>query len=272
MTNLLTTSSSIGFGTYQLRGEEGKQSIISALHNGYRILDTAYNYENEGTVGQAIIESGVPREEICVVSKLPGRYHEYTLARESVLESLYRLGLDYIDIYLIHWPNPIEDKYVEAWRALIDLQKEGYLKEIGVSNFLPEHIDRLYKETQKYPYLNQIELHPYFNQEDVLPYYKEKNIQVWAWSPFARNINIFNEPILQDIANKYNKTPAQIILRWHKDRGIIPIPKSSTSKRQLENIDIEGFSLSQEEIESINSLSSNSGRRKDQDPSIYQEF
>ena len=151
----------IGLGTYQLKGSDGSRRIETALKAGYRLLDSAFNYENEGAVGRAIRNSGVSRDEITFASKLPGRHHEYEAARETIQESLMRSGLEYMDLYLIHWPNPIEDKYVEAWQALVDAQKAGLIRSIGVSNFLPEHIDRLEKETGVLPVINQIELHPY---------------------------------------------------------------------------------------------------------------
>ncbi|PTJ68815.1 aldo/keto reductase, partial [Mammaliicoccus sciuri] len=166
----------VGFGTYKLNGSSGVHAIVNALNNGYRILDTAYNYENEGTVGKAIQESHVSRDQIIVTSKLPGRYHSYDQAITAIQESIYRLGVEYIDLYLIHWPNPKQGKYVEAWKALIDAQKLGLIKSIGVCNFLKEHIDTLEKETGVLPAVNQIELHPYFNQKDVLEYHQEKGI------------------------------------------------------------------------------------------------
>ncbi|MDN6425228.1 MAG: aldo/keto reductase, partial [Bifidobacterium crudilactis] len=148
----------IGFGTYKLRGFDGATAIESALDNGYRLLDSAVNYDNEGTVGAAVRRSGVPREDIIVTSKLPGRYHNHNQAVETVEESLLRMDLDYIDLYLIHWPNPIEDQYVEAWQTLVELRERGLIKHVGVSNFLPEHIDRLIKETGVTPAVNQIQL------------------------------------------------------------------------------------------------------------------
>lgn len=153
----------IGFGTYTLTGAAGVNAIVSALDLGYRLLDTAVNYENEGTVGEAIRRSSVAREKICISSKLPGRHHHYKEAIATIQESLYRTGLDYFDLYLIHWPNPQQDLYVEAWQALIDAQKFGLVRSIGVSNFLPEHIERLEQETNVLPTVNQVELHPYFN-------------------------------------------------------------------------------------------------------------
>lgn len=167
----------IGFGTYGLYGNRGVQAIDSAIDIGYRLIDSAYNYENEGTVGKAIERSNIPREELLVTSKLPGRYHEYEKAVPAIQESLYRANLDYYDLYLIHWPNPIQDVYIEAWQALIEAQKWGLVRSIGVCNFLPEHIERLEKETGVKPSINQIELHPYFNQAAQRKWHAEHNVQ-----------------------------------------------------------------------------------------------
>lgn len=160
----------MGFGTYQVRGFAGAQAIASALENGYRLLDTAVNYENEGTVGKAIRMASVPRDDIIVTSKLPGRFHQYDKARICIEESLCRLGLDYLDLYLIHWPNPSQGLYVEAWQALVDAQRDGLIRHIGVSNFLPGHIDMLIRATAVTPSVNQIELHPYFQQTEQRRY------------------------------------------------------------------------------------------------------
>src|SRR5690625_2199824 len=155
-----------GLGTYSLKGEAGVKAITSAIDIGYRLLDSAYNYENEGTIGEAVRQSSVPREELLITSKLPGRYHDYDLALTTVQELLYRANLDYYDFCLIHWPNPITNKYVEAWEAMIEAKKRGYIRSIGVCNFLPEHMERLEKETAVLPSLNKVELHPFFNKEE----------------------------------------------------------------------------------------------------------
>lgn len=262
----------VGFGTYKLNGSEGVHAIVNALNNGYRILDTAYNYENEGTVGKAIEESHVDRDQIIVTSKLPGRYHSYDQAITAIQESIYRLGVEYIDLYLIHWPNPKQGKYVEAWKALIDAQKLGLIKSIGVCNFLQEHLETLEKETGVLPVVNQIELHPYFNQKDVLEYHKEKGIIIEAWSPLGRASEVINDKNIGTIAEKYNKTIPQIILKWHVQNGIVPIPKSTSINRQLQNLDIFDFYLESEDLQAIDALTQENGRLKDQDPAVYEEF
>lgn len=264
----------IGFGTVYFKGSEGVKIINNALNNGYRLIDSAYNYENEATVGRAISQSSVPREDIIVTSKLPGRYHDYDKAIYTIQESLYRANLDYYDLYLIHWPNPKQDKYVEAWRALIDAQKWGLIRSIGVSNFLPEHIERLEKETGVLPSINQIEVHPYFNNMETLQWCLDKGIQVESWSPVGRKLadDLLENKELKAIGDKYNKTISQVILRWHIQLGSIPIPRSSSIQHQIENKSIFDFSLTKDDMQHINQLARPDGRIANQDPAEYEEF
>lgn len=262
----------LGLGTYKLKGEAGVESILNAIDLGYRLLDTAYNYENEGTVGEAVRQTSVSRDDLIITSKLPGRYHEYDLALETVQESLYRGNLDYYDLYLIHWPNPITDLYVEAWQALIEAKKRGYVKSIGVCNFLPEHMERLEKETGELPVMNQIELHPHFNQEQARKWHAQHHVQTQSWSPLGRMAYISEHEALKEIAQKHNKSVAQIVLRWHHQLNSVIIPKSASIKRQKENISIFDFALSEKEMAIINNLTRPDGRQKDQDPAVYEEF
>ncbi|WP_422404176.1 aldo/keto reductase [Mammaliicoccus sp. JADD-157] len=262
----------VGFGTYKLNGASGVHAIVNALNNGYRVLDTAYNYENEGTVGKAMQQSHVSRDQIIVTSKLPGRYHSYEQAARTIQESIYRLGVEYIDLYLIHWPNPKQGLYVEAWKALIEAQKMGLLKSIGVCNFLPEHLETLEKETGVLPAVNQIELHPYFNQKDAIKYHEEKGIITEAWSPLGRASEVIHDKNIEQIAEKYNKTIPQIILKWHVQNGVVPIPKSTSNARQIQNLDIFDFYLESEDLHTIDDLTKSDGRLKDQDPAEYEEF
>lgn len=262
----------IGFGTYKLNGSEGVHAIVNALNQGYRVLDTAYNYENEGTVGRAIEISHVSRDQIIITSKLPGRYQDYDAALTAIQESIYRLNVDYIDLYLIHWPNPKQGKYVEAWKALIDAQKAGLVKSIGVCNFTQEHIETLERETGVLPAVNQIELHPYFNQKEMIQFNKEKGIVTEAWSPLGRASTVINDENIAAIAEKYNKTIPQIILRWHVQNGVVPIPKSSSISRQIQNKDVFDFALTDEDLEKIDNLTQPDGRLKGQDPDNYEEF
>ncbi|SEM65649.1 Aldo/keto reductase [Terribacillus saccharophilus] len=262
----------VGFGTYSLKGSQGVQAIRSAIDAGYRLLDTAYNYENEATVGQAIKQHGISREEILVTSKLPGRYHQHDNAITTIQESLYRAGLDYYDLYLIHWPNPKQDHYVEAWQALLDARKWGLIRSIGVCNFLPEHLERLKAETGELPVINQIELHPFFNQEKQRQYHEENDIVTESWSPLGRKTNLLEHPLLSEIAENHGRTVSQIVLRWHYQLGSIAIPKSATPKRQVENLAIFDFELNHADMEKINSLTISDGRIADQDPAVYEEF
>jgi 2,5-diketo-D-gluconate reductase A len=264
----------IGFGTYLLKGVHGMQAIIQALNNGYRLLDCAGQYENEGTVGTAIKKSGVPRSQIFVTSKLPGRHHRYHEAIEQIEESLYCADLDYFDLYLIHWPNPLEDHYVEAWQALIDAQKFGLIRSIGVSNFEPEHIDRIVKETGVTPAVNQVELHPYWSSKKIRQYDEEHHIVTEAWSPLTRmkQNDLFAEPIIKQLAAKYHKTPVQIVLRWELQLPTIPIPKAHSTVHQLSNLDIFDFALTADEVAAMTALDQPDGRRADRDPHTHQEF
>ncbi|WP_145414848.1 aldo/keto reductase [Paenibacillus xylanexedens] len=265
-----------GFGTYNLKGEAGVKSIASALDAGYRLIDTAYNYENEATVGRAIKQSSIAREELLITSKLPGRYHAYDKALVAIQESLYRADLDYYDLYLIHWPNPKKDMYVEAWQALIEAKKRGYIRSIGVSNFLPEHNERLIQETGVAPSLNQIELHPFFDQAKQREQDTKHGIVNESWSPIGRGNDALQD-ILKDenivrIAETHGKTPTQVILRWHIQLGSIPIPKAGSLEHQQENINIFDFELNAEEMQVIASFNRPDGRLWNQDPSEYEEF
>ncbi len=262
----------VGFGTDKMKGAQGARRIEMALNNGYRLLDTAFNYENEGTVGRAIRNSSVPRDQITIASKLPGRHHAYRAALDTIEESVLRTGLDYIDLYLIHWPNPNQELYLEAWQALIDAQKTGLVRSIGVSNFLPEHIDRLEKETGVLPVINQIELHPYFNQAEQRAYNASKNIVTQAWSPLGRDNASTKEDAILEIAEKYGKSPAQVVLRWDIEQNVLPIPKSTNAARQAENLAIFDFELTTDEIDRINQITKPDGRNKGQDPAVYEEF
>lgn len=262
----------IGFGTYALNGATGVNAMVSAINIGYRLLDSAFNYENEGAVGEAIRRSSVPREQLRITSKLPGRRQAYEQAIVTIQESLLRASLDYYDLYLIHWPNPKTDLYVEAWQALIDAQKWGLIRSIGVCNFLPEHLERLERETGVMPSINQIELHPYFSQESQRTWDNNHRIVTESWSPLGRASSVLQDEAIKQIAATHRKSVSQIILRWHVQLGAIPLPKSASPERQLENISIFDFSLSKEEMEQINRLTKVDGRIQNQDPAEYEEF
>lgn len=263
----------IGFGTYKLNGFAGTQSILSAVDAGYRLFDTAFNYQNEGTVGQAIQQSHVNRDELIITSKLPGKYYSsYQDSIDLIQESLYRSKLDYFDLYLLHWPNPIDDHYLEAWHTLIQAQKFGLVKSIGVCNFLPEHIERLKKETNILPVVNQVELHPYFNQQELREYNNTQNILTQAWSPLGRASTILKDPVLVELAKKYHKNIGQLVLKWEISLGVLPIPKASSYARQKGNLDLFDFEISSSDMQRINDLTKPDGRTNNQDPAVYQEF
>lgn len=262
----------LGFGTAKLKGIEGVEAVTSAIHAGYRLIDTAYNYENEGAIGEAIRRTNISREELRITSKLPGRYHAYKEAIKAIQESLFRANLDYFDLYLIHWPNPKENMYTEAWQALIDAKRWGLVRSIGLSNFLPEHIEKLKDETGVLPSINQIELHPFFNQKEQIEWHKKYHIKTEAWSPLHRAEDLSNNETLQSIADSYKRSIAQIVLRWHYQNGVITIPKASSPKHQLDNLSIFDFSLRDEDMEAIHLLTKPDGRMSDQDPREYQEF
>jgi 2,5-diketo-D-gluconate reductase A len=262
----------VGFGTHPLTGEEGIAAIGSALEVGYRLLDTAVNYGNEEEVGQAVRRSGIPREEILVTSKIPGRHHAYDDAVASTKESLGRLGLDHLDLHLIHWPNPRVGKYAEAWQALVDLQKQGLVRSIGVSNFTEQHLQRVIEETGVTPAVNQIELHPYFPQLEMRAVHERLGIRTEAWSPLGKRQAPFDEPAVAGAAERHGVTPGQVILRWHLQLGTLPIPKSARAERQRQNLDLAGFELSRDEMDAITALARPEGRLFGGDPDTHEEM
>lgn len=266
------TLPAIGLGTYSLDDAPGVEAITSALHAGYRLLDTAVNYGNEETVGEAIRRSGLPRDEIRVTSKIPGRHHGHRDAVASTKESLLRLGLDHLDLHLIHWPNPSVGKYVEAWQALVDLQQQGLVRSIGVSNFTEEHLDAIIAATGVTPAVNQIELHPYFPQEHMRSVNAARGIVTESWSPMGKRQAPLDEPPIVAAAQAHGVTSGQVILRWHLQLGALPIPKSATPDRQRENIDVFGFELSTDEIAAITALGRPDGRLFGGDPDTHEEM
>ncbi|MBR8741417.1 aldo/keto reductase [Nocardiopsis sp. MG754419] len=262
----------LGFGTYKLNGARGVDSMVGAIERGYRLLDSAFNYENEGAVGEAVRRSPVPREELRVVSKLPGRHHAYDQAVATVEESLYRAGLEYFDLYLIHWPNPRQERYVEAWRALVDLRARGLIRSVGVCNFLPEHLERVAEETGVMPAVNQVELHPYFTQWRLRAFHERHGVRTQSWSPLGRANAVLSEPVIARVAQDHGRSTAQVILRWHHQLGSVPLPKATGPEHQRENQEIFDFELSQDEMAAISALGREDGRTKGQDPAVYEEF
>ena len=267
-----TTLPAIGLGTYGLDGDQGVGSIVGALEAGYRLLDTAVNYGNEESVGEAIRRSGVPREDLRVTSKLPGRHHGYDDAIVSVRGSLDRLGLEYLDLHLIHWPNPSVGKYPEAWRAFVDLRKEGLLRSVGVSNFTEEHLRRVIDDTGVTPSVNQVELHPRFPQEEMRRVHDELGIRTEAWSPLGKRKAPYDEPAVAGPADRLGVTPGQVVLRWHVQIGSLPIPKSGNPERQRQNLDVFGFELTDEEVAAITALGEPDGRLFGGHPDTHEEM
>jgi 2,5-diketo-D-gluconate reductase A len=267
-----TTLPAIGFGTYPLRGKEGTDAIRSALETGYRLLDTAVNYRNETEVGEALRQSGLPHEEVQVTTKIPGRHHEYDLAVQSVEESLQRLGLEYLDLCLIHWPDPSVGKYVEAWRALVALRERGLVRSIGVSNFTEQHLNDIIEATGVTPAVNQIELHPYFPQVRMREVNASLGIQTESWSPLGKRSAPFDERPVADAAQAHGVTPAQVVLRWQLQVGSLPLPKSATPERQRQNLDLFGFELKDSEVEAITGLGRRDGRLFGGDPDTHEEM
>jgi len=260
----------LGLGTYSLDGDEGVASMGAAIRSGYRLLDTALNYGNEDAVGRAVRESDVPRDELFVTSKLPGRHHGWDEAHRSVDETLSNLGLDSVDLYLIHWPNPSVGKFVDTWKAFVDLRDSGKVRSIGVSNFTPEHLDRIIDATGVAPAVNQVELHPYFPQADLRAVHQRLGIVTESWSPLAKQSELLTEEPITAAAAAHGVSVGQVVLRWHVQLGAVPVPKSGDPDRQRENLDVFGFALSDDEMAAISGLER--GRLWDGDPDTHEEM
>lgn len=266
----------IGFGTYPLRGEDGYRAVRSALDAGYRLIDSAVNYGNEEEVGRGIRDwlrdTGTDRDEVVVQTKLPGRHHAFEAAIASGRESLATMGLDRIDVLLIHWPNPSVDKYREAWRALVQLRELGVVRTIGTSNFTAEHLAAIVDDSGVTPAINQIELHPYFPQAQMRAEHERRGIVTQSWSPLGKASAPYEEPAVLEAAKRHEATPAQVILRWHVELGAVPLPKSGRPERQAENLDIFEFELSDDEVEAISALGREDGRLFGGDPNVHEEM
>lgn len=261
----------LGLGTYALGGDAGADAVATAIASGYRLIDSAFNYENEGSVGRGVQASGVDRAELIVTTKLPGRHHSTAKARQSIEESRSRLGLDVTDLHLIHWPNPSQDEYVQAWESLVEAQQRGVVRQIGVSNFLPEHLERIERETGVRPVVNQIELHPYFPQDDQLAYHRERGILTEAWSPLGRAKELMTERVITEIATAHGISPAQTVLAWHIARQTVAIPKASSREHQESNLRAASVALEDAEVEAISALGRSDGRLFDADPATHEE-
>lgn len=247
----------LGLGVYKVADDDAAKLVSHAIQHGYRLIDTASMYENERGVGQGVLNSGVPREEIFVTTKfwVDDLGYENTLAAFEM--SRKQLGLDYVDLYLIHWPAPKRGLlYVESWRAMEKLKQEGLIRSIGVSNFHANHIEEILKASDEVPTINQIEMHPWLTQENVLQFDSSHGIVTQAWSPLARGKILGNE-LLDSIAARHGKSPAQIVIRWHIQRGVGVIPKSNSPERIIENMNVFDFSLTDDEVAQISALNTN---------------
>jgi 2,5-diketo-D-gluconate reductase A len=257
----------LGFGVFLVPPGETEAAVATALSTGYRHIDTARLYENEGEVGAAIAKSGIPRDEIFVTTKLWNSDQGYDAARAAFDKSLEQLGFDYVDLYLVHWPLPKLDRYVETWRALEKIAGEGRARAIGVSNFQIPHLQRLLDETGTVPAVNQVELHPHLTQAPLRAFHAQHGIVTEAWSPLARGGSVLTDPRIGAIAAAHGKTPARVILHWHIQVGNVVIPKSVTPSRIAENLDVFGFTLTDDEVATIESL--NADTRIGPDPDRF---
>jgi diketogulonate reductase-like aldo/keto reductase len=256
----------LGFGVFQIPPEDTVEATLRAFGTGYRHIDTAAAYQNEAEVGQAFRASDLPRDEVFITTKCFNDSHGYEQAKQAFQNSLDRLELDYVDLYLIHWPVPSQDKYVETWKAFIELQEQGLIRSIGVSNFQPEHLRRIVDETGVTPAVNQIELHPRFQQGGLRREHQDRGIVTEAWSPLAQGA-VLDDPVLTEIAEGHGKTTGQVVLRWHVQLDNVVFPKSVTPERIEENFDIFDFHLSEDEMERIEAL--DAGERQGPDPDTF---
>jgi diketogulonate reductase-like aldo/keto reductase len=257
----------LGFGVWQVPDDEAEKAVATALEAGYRSIDTAAIYRNEEGTGKGIAASGVSREELFVTTKLWNADQGYDSTLRAFDTSLAKLGLDYVDLYLIHWPLPSKDAYVDTYKAFEKIYADGRAKAIGLSNFLPEHLDRLAAETSVLPAVNQIELHPHLQQRVSREKHAELGIATEAWSPLGQGKGLLEVPAIIAIAQKHGRTPAQIVLRWHVQLGSVVIPKSVTPSRIKENIDVFDFELDAEDLGAISAL--NEDRRLGADPATF---
>jgi 2,5-diketo-D-gluconate reductase A len=254
----------VGFGTWPLLGDDARRAVGDALSLGYRLIDTSEQYGNEEDVGRAIRSSGVPRDEVFVSTKFNVRWHGVELAQRACDAALARLGTDYLDLFLIHWPNPWLDRYVDAWRGLIALREQGKVRAIGVSNFLPVHIDRLIAETGVVPEVNQVELDPTLPRTELRAYHEAHGIVTQAWGPLGRDGRLLRDPVVVGLARRHAVAPAQIVLRWHLEQGLAFTARSSVREEIAQNIALFDFTLDPEDLELMRSL--DAGRAPARDP------
>ena len=249
-----TSIPQLGFGVFQVDPEDTAQTVQTAFEAGYRHIDTAQMYGNEAEVGEAIASSGIPRDELWITTKCNNSNHGFDDAQRALDESLGKLRIDHVDLYLIHWPLPGKDLYVDTWKGFEKVHGDGRAKAIGVSNFTEEHLDRLIDETDTVPAVNQIELHPHMQQMAMRSYDERHGIATEAWSPIGQGKGLLDESVLTDIAGRHGKSAAQVVLRWHVQLGNIIFPKSATPERVRENIEIFDFELGDGDMQAIAGL------------------
>jgi 2,5-diketo-D-gluconate reductase A len=260
-----TTIPQLGFGVWQVPAEITAESVVTAIKAGYRSIDTAEGYDNEEGVGKAIREAVVPRGELFITSKLRNGSHARDMALKAFDDTMRKLGIETLDMFLIHWPVPQQNKYVEAWKTMVELQKAGRIRAIGVSNFNQDHLERIIGETGVTPAVNQIELHPNYHQRDKRDYLKAHNIAIESYSPLGSG-RLLGDPSVGEIAKKHGKSPAQVMIRWQLDEGIIVIPKSVHAERIRQNFDVFGFALDDDDRKKIVGLDKPRGGKIGADP------
>ncbi|MEU6375775.1 aldo/keto reductase [Streptomyces sp. NPDC046909] len=248
------TMPQLGFGTWPLKDEEAQRAVTTALADGYRLIDTAAAYGNEDAVGRGIRDSGLDRQEVFVTTKLQGAHHGYDNALRAVDTSLAALGVDYVDLFLIHWPVPARDLCVPTWQAFAKMLADGRARAIGVSNFKPAHLDRIIDETGTVPAVNQIQLSPLTAQTELRDHHRRLGIVTQSWSPLGKGTDLLDHPVITGLSSKYARTPGQIVLRWHMDLGLSAVPKSGDPERIRRNIDVFDFALTPAEVDSITAL------------------
>jgi 2,5-diketo-D-gluconate reductase A len=244
----------LGLGTAPMNDAETERAVASAIESGYRLFDTAENYGNEAGVGDGIRASGIDREDVFVTTKFNAKWHGFEEVQQAFANSIGRLRFDYIDLLLIHWPVPAQNRFVDAWRGMVKLLEDGKVRAIGVSNFKPHHLDRVIEATGVVPHVNQLQLNPWATRQTERDYDAAHGIVTESWSPIGRGSELLADKVIVDVAQRHSRTAAQVVLRWQAQSGLIPIPKSSNPQRQVENIRVFDFVLSDEEMESISAL------------------